>query len=128
MKTKLRASLAALVVSLAVVSSCAKVPPTLTPVGVKAFQATQAVHVLDLVRDTAIAAEAAQPQLLSTETTRKVVQWHRVAVALAGQTPAGWEATVLSGLTEVERALKPGEREVLAPYLALAKTILMGVS
>lgn len=104
--------------------SCAHPSPNLSPVGVRAFYATRAVNVLDVVRDTAIAAEAATPKLLSTSSTRAVVEWHRAAVAAAGATPSGWEATVLASLDGVERNLEPPERAVLAPYFALVRAIL----
>jgi hypothetical protein len=121
-------ALVALLTSTVPAGGCAKAPPNLSPVGVRAFHATRAVQVLDLVRDTAIAAEAATPQLLSTESTRAVVTWHRAAVAAAGATPAGWQASVLAGLENVERALKPDEQQVLRPYLVLAKSILREVA
>lgn len=116
------------VAALLAVAACAKAPPSLSPVGVRAFHATRAVAVLDVVRDTAVAAEAATPRLLSTDSARLVVQWHRAAVAAAGATPSGWEATVLSGLDGVERNLTPEEQNVLRPYFSLVKSILREVS
>lgn len=108
-------------------AGCAHTPPNLSPAGVRAFHATRAVNVLDIVRDTAIAAEAARPQLLSTSSTRAVVEWHRAAVAAAGATPDGWQATVLTSLDGVERTLTDQERQLLGPYFALAKAILKEV-
>lgn len=123
------APLAILIVALASfsIADCAHPPPTLSPVGVRAFNATRAVAILDVVRDTAIAAEAARPQLLSTASTRAVVDWHRAAVAAAGATPQGWQAAVLASLDGVERTLAPAEKTVLAPYFVLVRTILREV-
>jgi len=108
-------------------SACAKAPPNLSPSGAAAFQATRVVKAIDLVRDTAIAADAQTPPLVSPATTRAIVTWHRAAVTTIGAAPSGWKPTVTTGLDQVDRALAEGERAVLAPYLALARALIAEV-
>lgn len=117
----------ALLTSLMLDTACVKAQPTLTPVGVAAFHGTQVVQALDLIRDIAINAESQTPKLLSTNTVRTVVTWHRTAVQTIGAVPTGWQASVLASLNGVDAGLTPSERAVLAPYLALARTLLLEV-
>lgn len=104
--------------------SCAKVPPSLTPAGVAAFQGTQAIKALDLLRDAAIDANALTPPLISTDTTRRVVLYHKSAITIIHSTPAGWRSTVQTGLTELRQSLQGSELEQLVPYLRLAQALI----
>jgi hypothetical protein len=107
---------------------CAKPPPNLTPVGTAAFQKTQVIKGLDLLRDFAIDAEAQTPKVLPTATTRRIVQYHQSALKVIQSTDAGWQGAVETSLDEVVANLSPSEREKVTPYVALVKTILREVA
>jgi hypothetical protein len=117
-----------LIAALLVSSACVKAPPTLTPAGVAAFNGTRVVKALDVLRDSAIAANAQVPPLLSTATTRKVVTYHESALKTIQAAPSGWVPTVQAGLTEVGKDLPPAEQQQLGPYLALVQTLIMEVA
>lgn len=111
------------------ISACAShTPPTLSPAGVAAFNATKVVKALDVLRDTAVAANAQVPPLVTEDSTRAVVTYHRAAVTTIGATPSGWAPTVRIGLDAVAQALSPAERQQLAPYIALLKTLIAKVT
>jgi hypothetical protein len=110
------------------VTSCAKHPPALTPVGVAAFQRTEVQKNLDLLRDIAQAANAQTPPLISTATTRKVTTYHLSAIRIIHDSAAGWQAAVTTGLDEVLKDVPATERAVLAPYVTLIKAVLTEVT
>ena len=112
--------------ALALPGCAPKNQPQLSPQGVAAYQATQAVKALDILRDAAIGAEAQDPKLLSTEATRKVVLFHRAAVQVIGTTPEGWRPTVTAALDQLQRDLLPPEWERLEPYLVLIRALITG--
>lgn len=116
------------VVALLVVTGCASAPPNLSRQGVAAFNATRIIGGLDLLRDSAIAANAQIPPLVSTDTTRKIVTYHRSALLVIHDYPAGWMSAVVTGLNETVADLPPSEAQLLAPYVALVHTILQGVT
>ena len=102
-------------------------PPNLTPEAVVAFQNTQVLKNLDLVRDMAISAENAG--LLSRNTTRQVVLWHRASISLLHARSAGWQDKIVDGVRAMQSAnsaLTDGEKDVLAPYFGLIKTSIFG--
>jgi len=125
MRVVLRVVRLALVVML--VSSCAVPPPTLSPVGVADFKATQALEALALVRNIAIAAHATTPPLISEKTTGAVVSWHRSTIIVVNAREPGWEGRVLAALTELEQQLAATERARFVPYLTLARTVVQEV-
>lgn len=108
-------------------SGCAKAPPALTPAAQQAFYKTQALKVLDLFRDFAIDAEATTPKVLSTDTTRKVVTYHASAVRIMQAADAGWASAVSAGLEETVNALPPNDKQKVAPYAALVRTVLQEI-
>ena len=108
-------------------TSCTKAPPTLSPAGAAAFQKTRVIKGLDLLRDFAIDAEAAQPQVLSTDTTRKIVQTHQSILRIMDAAGNGWQALVAAALDETLASLSAGERSKVAPYVALVKALLAEV-
>ena len=120
-----RVSRALLIFALLV--GCAKAPPTLSPAGAAAWQGIQAIRILDTIRDVAISAEAQSPKVLSTETTRKVVTWHKAALQTIQATPGGWKLTVLAGLDALYQPLTPSEQAVLRPYIFAAKLAIESV-
>jgi hypothetical protein len=106
---------------------CAKAPPTLSPAGAAAFQATRVVKALDVLRDFAIEAEAQNPKVLSTANTRKVVTFHESAVKTIGAVPGGWKPTVTAGLDQLQHDLSAADWQRVAPYVNLIKTLIAGV-
>jgi hypothetical protein len=108
-------------------TSCAKTPPNLTPQATVAFKATQVVKALDLLRDTAITANEQKPPVLTEDQTRKVVQYHQMALKVIQVSPVGWQQTVLVGLDELSVQLGAG-RPTLVPYMQLIKTVLIEVT
>ena len=121
----------ALVIVLLAVSapSCTRnAPPTLSPAGTAAYHATQVVKALDVLRDAAIDAEAQNPKLISTENTRKIVNFHEAAVKTIGATPGGWKPTVTAALDQLQHDILPAEWQRLLPYIALVKTLIQEVA
>lgn len=116
--------LAPLILILVLLAACAKAPPTLSPAGTAAFQATRVVKALDVLRDVAISANEQSPPLLSTATTRKVVLYHRSAVTVLGTAPEGWREVVGTGLSELHQSLSPAEQRQLDPYIRLVQTLI----
>ena len=98
-------------------SSCAPAPPNLTPAASFAWKQHEIQKDLDIIRDLAIDANAQQPPILSTETTRKIVLWHEMAIQLVHDAPLGWKATLLTSLGQLSKALTPAEYQVIAPYV-----------
>jgi hypothetical protein len=113
---------------LAMLAGCTPPPPTLSPTAQHAFQNTRVIKSLDLLRDTAIQANAQTPPLLSEATTRKVVTYHRSALLIMRASDSGWKPAVQQGLEELGKDLPAKEAAVLAPYLALIRTILQEVT
>ncbi len=109
------------------VASCAKVPPTLSPAGAAAFQATRVVKALDVLQDFAIAAEAQNPKLLSTNNTRKVVTYVGASVKVIDAVPGGWKTTVTAGLVQLEHDIPPAEWQRIAPYVTLLRVLIAEV-
>lgn len=108
-------------------TSCTKAPPNLSPAGQAAFQKTRVIKALDLLRDFAIDAEAAQPQVLSTDVTRKVVTYHQSALKILDAAGTGWKALVATSLTEFGNSLPAAERGKLKPYLDLVAAVIAEV-
>jgi hypothetical protein len=116
-----------LILCLSVVPACANhVPPTLSPAATVAFQNTQVQKALDLIRDVAHDANATVPPVLSTATTRQVTLWHQSAITVLHARGAGWQAAVTASLDELSTHL-PAARPRLAPYIALAKTLIQEI-
>lgn len=129
-KAARRKRVVGLLVVLALLSSaCAvKAPPTLSPAGAAAFQATRVVRALDVLQDFAIAAEAQNPKLLSTDNTRKVVNFVGASVKLIDAVPGGWRPTVYAGLAQLEHDLPPPAWARIAPYVQLLKVLIAEVA
>lgn len=113
-----------LIVSFLALNNCRHAPATLSPQASQAWYATRVIKTLDLIRDTAVDANAQTPPLLSTETTRRVVEYHRSAIITAHEMPNGWKRTVATGLGELANNLNSQEQTILIPYIHLAQTIL----
>lgn len=108
-------------------SQCAKVPPNLSPPAVKAFHQHEVQKVLDLIRDIAQDGNTTVPPVVSLETARKVTLWHQSAISIVHAAGGSWQALVATSLEELLKNLSDADRAVLAPYVALARTILAEV-
>lgn len=120
-------ALIALLTSTILTGACAKAPPTLSPAGVRAFNTARVVKALDVLRDTAISANAQVPPLVSTDTTRKVVLYHQATLKTIQALETGWQAAVRAGLDSVVQTLPPNEQAILGPYAVLISAILAEV-
>lgn len=120
-------ALTALLTSTIFAEACTHAPPALSPTATLAFTNHQIQNDLDRLRDTAVVANAQVPPLVSSEATRKVVAYHEAAIKTIHATRSGWQATLLTGLDELATALSPPERQILAPYVALVRTVLAEV-
>jgi hypothetical protein len=120
--------LLAIVVTCSAFSGCAPPPPNLTPAANQAFYKTRAQKALDVIRDTAQDGNATTPPIVSTGTARKVTTWHESALKIMHDAGAGWQTAVATSLDELLKDVTPAERQLLAPYVALAKTILTEVA
>lgn len=103
-------------------------PPNLSPQAQVAWQATRVIRALDALRDIAVDANKTNPPAISTDFTRKIVEWHRSAIITAKQAPQGWQTTIATGLTETVRSLPEKERQQLSPYMTLVMTVLQEVN
>lgn len=101
------------------------VPPNLGPQARVAWQGTQVIQTLDMLRDVAIGAQ--EHGLLAVGTVRRVVEVHRAAIQTVHAAPAGWQATVETSLQGLSDSLSPGERKQLDPYIQLALTVVKEV-
>jgi hypothetical protein len=104
--------------------SCAKAPPSLSPTGTAAFQATRVVKALDVLQDFAIAAEAQTPKLLTTEHTRTVIDFVAASVKTIGAVPSGWKPPVVAALAQLQKDVLPAEWARLLPYIALVQSLI----
>lgn len=119
--------LAAIVVTCSGFSGCAPPPPNLTPAANQAFYKTRVQKALDVIRDTAQDGNATTPPIVSTDTARKVTQWHESALKVMHDSGAGWQTMVATGLDELLKDVSRSERQLLTPYAALAKTIVQEI-
>jgi hypothetical protein len=125
----------ALTVALSVISigfaveSCASAPTSVvTPQGKAAFKADQFVNAVGVFQDSAIAANATTPPLISTADTRLIVQFCVGSARTAQAAVTGWQAGVIQGITSLQSSLSAAAQTKYAPYLNLLKTILQGIS
>ena len=105
---------------------CQHAPPTLSPQGTAAFNNTRVIKTLDLLRDVAITANAQTPPLLTTPTTRKIVNFHTLALKTIDASQTGWLSAVSVALFQLrsDPSLLPTELQFLNPYFDLAKSVL----
>lgn len=104
-----------------------KVPPGLTPQASLAFQATQAIKALDILRDTAIEAHAQTPPLVSEAATRQVVLYHQRIVKVVHAAPSGWAPAAVAGLEGLSASLTGTDKAFLVPYMTLVSEVLKEV-
>lgn len=108
---------------------CNHAPPTLSPVAQTAFTNTRVIKALDLLRDTAISANAQTPPVLSTATTRKIVTAHEATLKIINAAGSGWQSAVTQALNELvkDKALLPAELAVITPYVSMIQTLIAGI-
>ena len=105
-------------------TSCTHAPPTLSPAGAAAFQATRVVKALDVLRDFAIDAEAQTPKMLSTANARTIVTFHESAIKTIAAVPGGWKPTVTAGLEQLQHDLPAADWQRVAPYVNLVRVLI----
>ena len=121
---RIRLSLIGLAVVVSYACGASHVPPNLSPESLAKWQATRAVKALDVVRDVAIAGNAIQPPIISTDDTRIVVEFHQSAVTVIAQTPQGWRPAVKASLSEALKHVSPDTAATLKPYVGLVSVII----
>jgi len=104
--------------------SCAHPPPTASPVAKQEFYDTRVIKTLDLIMETAQDAAAQPEPYVSEDSARRITNWQQTAVKIIVASTSGWKDAVLASLNETFDYLKADEQARLAPYFALAKTIL----
>ena len=116
----MKLAFSALFLALAFSISCANNPVVqLTPQGQAAYYGTQVIQVLDLTRDTVIAASTTTPPLVSVASTTRFVAYHKYAIQLVHDAPSGWQTVAQAGLDAYVKSLTPSELAVITPYVTL---------
>lgn len=125
MKTT-RRTLGLVLVSGALVAGCSRNPdPTLSPAAQLATTNGRVVHALDLTRDAAlIFTNDAGTGQLPMPIARRLVQTHESALKLIEVRSDGYVQVIQTSLAEVMKQLPPNLNRTLAPYFALASTLL----
>jgi hypothetical protein len=124
----IRALVLALVLSSA--ACAAKAPPSLSPVGVRSWQANEAVLAFGVVQSAAIGLNGVTicdptcRPALSDANTRRVIQIVRDTVQTIDVTPAGWQALASTGLMKLEHELDAAGHTKLTPYLVAARAAI----
>jgi hypothetical protein len=118
-----RVLLVVLAMAISSATACQKAPPNLSPVGVTAFNNTRVIKALDLLRDTAVDANAQVPPLLTTEITGKVVRYHKLAITGLHDGVAT-PSTLKAGLDDLVTDLPVKYSQLLSPYVGLIKTVI----
>ncbi len=127
---------ALVIVALSIIApACAKAPSSLSPAGVRIWQADQAVVALGDVQHVAIALNGVQVcdpapchPLLSDANTRIVINTVEAGVKTIHEVPSGWKATALAALTQLSTTLDAAGKAKLAAYVDAARAILNGVN
>lgn len=83
----------ALLLLLVLTPACGPTPRPMPPDVAAAFHASRVIMVLDVLRDAAIAAHDAQPPVMTEDSTRKVVVWHKATIQAVQMAPQGWRAS-----------------------------------
>jgi hypothetical protein len=123
-----------LLVLLVLSLGCAKAPPTLTPVGARAWQANEAVLAINQLQTAAIGLNKIQVcppdpchPLLSEANTRLVGNTATSARDAIDVAPAGWKATAQAALTMIAAQLDAAGKQTLAAYLTAANAVITSI-
>lgn len=122
-------SVCLITIALGATVACNHAPPNLSPAAAKNFTNARVIKALDLVRDTAINANAQTPPLLSTSATRKIVNFHKFALKTIDASQSGWQSAVSVALFQLrsDPSLLPAELAVLQPEFNLAQAAIDAV-
>lgn len=124
---------AALVAVMLTIGCAGKAPSSLSPVGVRSWEANQAVLTLGQVQKTAIGLNAIQKcspapvvcaPLLSNANTGIVVDAVAASVKSIQQAPAGWRSSTTVALAEIRSRLDAGGKANLSAWLGVVDTFL----
>jgi len=122
--------LSILILLVVVAAACGKNPPTLSPTGVRYYQADRGVVAIGTIQHVAIQLNQVQvcdPQpchpLLSENNTRSVVDASTIALTTIRATPQGWKAALETALARIEERLDAAGKSELAAYIAAARQI-----
>jgi hypothetical protein len=111
-----------LVAALGVSVRCAPPPPNLTPQASVAFQNTEVLKTLDLIRD--LAADGAHTGVISRADALLIVNWHTAAIRIMDARTSNYAVQITTGFDQVLAQLAPPVHERFAPYLTLLRTVL----
>ena len=100
-------------------TACAKKPPTVSPV---AYTAQQAISGLEILKAAAVAANG--QKLVSDANLALLEQYITAAEAVIKQAPAGWQATIVAGLDQLQTVLPVKEYAQIDKYVEAAKIII----
>ena len=119
-----------LAIAAGVVHSCASAPVNLSPAGKEAWYSTRVVKGLDVLRDTAIDANAQVPPLITTAETRCIVTTHQTILQTMQAKPQGWAVTVSTALDGLGKpgCLSPKAVTLMSPYVAVVKTAFVEIA
>src|SRR5580765_4795076 len=113
------------VLALTLVVGCGAPSSVVTPAGQHAYKADQVVNYLGVFQDAAIGAN--NQNILSTNDTRLIVTFVKSAVTTIGQTPNGWQATVMTALNQLRNTLPKEVVDKYKVYLDLLSTMIASV-
>ncbi len=112
-------------------SGCAKAPPSLTPAGVRDWQANEVVVAIGTLQRTAIALNGVQvcdptpcKPLFSDANTRTVIDAVEVALRTIQAAPAGWRIAADTALTNITTKVDAAGLPKLQPYIAAARAVM----
>lgn len=123
------------VVASMVMACASNAPPSLTPAGVRIWQANEAVVALGTLQHVAIQLNGVQrceappndavcAPVLSTQNTGVVVDAVTAALTTVRQVPSGWKPTALAALTQIEARLDAAGKTKLSAYVVAARTVI----
>lgn len=123
-----------LVIAVILLSTCAKAPSTLSPVGQRTYQANQAVVAIGTLQHAAIELNKVQVcvpppdgkchPLLSDNDTGIVVDAVANALTVVKQVPDGWKPTFTQALATISQRLSQAGKPQLAAYITAVNTVL----
>lgn len=108
-------------------TACTPPVTVVTPQGVTAYKSDQIVVRVNELMNASIAANAAVPPGLDTNTTRIIVRWCVTADQTLAATPTGWQATLQAGWTATKTTLPPITNPVIAAAMSAVDLVLAGI-
>lgn len=128
MRQRTRARLAIGILLTLTLTACAATrPPNLTPQANIAFTNTRVQQALDLIRDTVDDGSKTVPPVFSGAVDVCVATWHEEAITILHAGP-GWQTKVTAGLDALPTRCVLPNQQTIAPYVALAKTLITQVT